>query len=204
MREVTIEHTAHGQYVPSRGGVGGFVWQPDVTVITAPTGARIVIEDTQVRISGVDVSDETPATAQTHDAVAAYWFAKTRELFAAPTAEVIQVSAFEIDGHQVDAPGFERAQFQAFVQRAMSAQLRTFPGGHKGEVLVQSGSSDARYVVSRTHCSCQGHHGHGRCYHRALAIYLADVAGVDICHVPTIGFSPRGVSLTTGRKPAAA
>jgi len=204
MNEVTIEHTAHGQYVASRGGVGGFVWQPDVSVITAPTGARIVIEDTTVRISGVDVSDETPADATTHDAVTAYWFARTRELFTAPTAEVIQVSAFAIDGHQVDAPGFEREQFHAFVQRAMAAQLRTSPSGHQGEVLVQSGSSDARYVVSRTRCSCQGHQSHGRCYHRALAIYLADVAGVDICHVPTIGFSPRGVSLTTGRKPAAA
>jgi hypothetical protein len=43
----------------------------------------------------------------------------------------------------------------------------------------------------------------GRCYHRAWAIWLHDLAGVDVTTVPTIGISTRGVPLTYGRKPAA-
>lgn len=111
------------------------------------------------------------------------------------------LEAFEVEGKTVTAPGFTRDQFLAFVTRAKEAQLRTTPA--KDCVLVMSGSSDARYAVRRDRCDCQGHMGHGRCYHRALCIYLQDVQGVDVMHVPTIGFSKRGLALTTGRKVAA-
>lgn len=111
-------------------------------------------------------------------------------------------SMLEVEGKAVEAPGFESAeQFMGFVERAKIAQLRTNPG--TGCVLVMSGSDDAQYAVTRTSCECQGHRGHGRCYHRALCIYLQDVQGVDVMRTPTIGFSKRGVSLTYGRKPAA-
>lgn len=112
-------------------------------------------------------------------------------------AEVVQVSAFEIDGHPVTAPGFEREGFITFVERVKEAQLRTVPAGTPGTVLVVSGSSDARYAVTRRDCACPGH---GRCWHRAYAILLADVARVDVCHIQTIGVSRRGLPLTTGRK----
>lgn len=119
------------------------------------------------------------------------------------TREVVQVTQFAIDGHTVTAPGFSREQFTAFVERAKAAQLRTTPATTPGTVLVQSGSSPASYAVTRERCSCRGHQSAGRCYHRALAIYLADVEGVNVCRVATIGFSKRGVPLTIGRKPAA-
>lgn len=108
---------------------------------------------------------------------------------------------FEVEGQVVNAPGFTPETFGAFVDRAKSAQLRTTPA--RGCVKVQSGSSPAQYAVTRSSCSCQGHGSHGRCYHRALCIYLYDVQGVDLMQVPTIGFSKRGVSLTIGRKSAA-
>jgi hypothetical protein len=108
---------------------------------------------------------------------------------------------FEIEGRQVNAPGFDSdEQFLGFVERAKAAQLRTTPG--RSAVLVSSGSGDARYRVTRTSCDCTGHLTHGRCWHRAYAIWLHDVAGVDVMRVPVIGVSRRGVPLTTGRKPA--
>lgn len=114
--------------------------------------------------------------------------------------EVIEVGAFEISGATVQAPGFEREGFLAFVERAKSAQLRTTPSGTPGTVMVLSGSSDARYAVTRQTCECRGHRQHGRCWHRAWCIWLADVAGVDVTQIPTIGISKRGLPLTTGRK----
>lgn len=109
--------------------------------------------------------------------------------------------AFEIEGKQVDAPGFTAEKFAEFVDRAKANQLRTHPGNNA--VMVMSTSSDARYATTRQSCTCQGHRGHGRCLHRAYAIYLVDVAGVDVMAIPTIGVSKRGVPLTYGRKPAA-
>ena len=107
----------------------------------------------------------------------------------------------EIEGVAIDAPGFTAETFAAAVSRAKREQLRTNPGA--GCVLVMSGSDDAQYAVTRQRCDCLGHMGHGHCKHRALCIYLHDVQGVDVLRVPTIGFSKGGVSLTTGRKPAA-
>jgi hypothetical protein len=113
---------------------------------------------------------------------------------------MIQVSSFEIDNNLVNAPGLEREQFVAFVDRAKAAQLRTTPAGTPGTVLVLSGSSDVRYQVTRGSCECIGHQRVGRCWHRAYAIWLVDVAGVDITTVPTIGVSRRSLPLTTGRR----
>jgi hypothetical protein len=113
-----------------------------------------------------------------------------------------QVGEFDIDGMTVQAPGFEREQFVAFVDRARETQLRTTPAGTPGTVMVLSRSCDARYAVTRQGCMCQGHQRIGRCYHRAYAIWLADVVGVDILKVPTIGVSKRGLPLTFGRKAA--
>jgi len=115
--------------------------------------------------------------------------------------EMIVVSVLEIEGKMVDAPGFTRERFLEAVARAKREQLRTTPGS--GCVLVQSGSDDARYTVTRDRCDCKAGQTHHYCKHRALAIYLQDVQGVDIMHVPTIGFNERGISVTRGRKPAA-
>lgn len=113
------------------------------------------------------------------------------------------MGTFEIEGKQVSAPGFTAEKFAEFVDRAKAAQLRTAPASTPGTVLVQSNSDDARYAVRRDRCDCQGHTFAGRCWHRAYAIYLVDVAGVDVMAIPTIGVSKRGVPLTYGRKPAA-
>lgn len=111
---------------------------------------------------------------------------------------------FEIEGKQVDAPGFTSVdQFMGFVERAKDAQLRTTPAGASNTVMVQSNSSDAKYAVTRGQCSCHGGRTHGRCFHRALVIWLHDVQGVDVTTIPTIGVSKRGIPLTFGRKPAA-
>lgn len=116
--------------------------------------------------------------------------------------EVIEVDAFEIDGQTVTAPGFTREQFLAFVARAVRAQLRTMPAGTPATVLVQSGSSSARYAVTRTGCTCHGGRVHGHCYHRAYVIWLHDVRGIDVGRVSTIGVSPGGVPRTVDRPPA--
>lgn len=118
--------------------------------------------------------------------------------------EVTKVSECEIDGRTVNTPGFEREGFITFVDRAKDAQLRTTPAGTPGTVLVVSGSCDAQNAVTRTGCACPGHRRPHRCWHRAYAIWLADVAGVDVCRIPTIGVSRRGLPLTTGRRKAVA
>lgn len=97
------------------------------------------------------------------------------------------VSSFEIDGTTVQAPGFGRESFTAFVERAKATHLRTTPGGMVGTVLVLSGSSDTQYAVTRTAFAREGHRRHGRCWRRAYAIWLADVAGVDVTRITTIG-----------------
>lgn len=117
------------------------------------------------------------------------------------TPEVIVMGMLEIEGHLVDAPGFTRERFLEAVDRAKREQLRTTPAN--GCVLVMSGSDDARYAVTRERCECMAGQTHHFCKHRALCIYLQDVQGVDVMHVPTIGFNERGVSVTTGRRPAA-
>lgn len=114
--------------------------------------------------------------------------------------EVVKVSEFEIDGRTVNPPGFEREGFITFVNRAKDAQLRTVPAGTPGTVMVVSGSSDARYAVTRRECACPGHRRHHRCWHRAYVIWLADVQGVDVTRIPTIGVSKRGLPRTFGCK----
>jgi len=119
-------------------------------------------------------------------------------------AEVTQVSAFEIDGKAVDAPGFEREQFITFVERAKDAQLRTTPSATPGAVEVLSGSSEATYTVTRSGCACPGHRRHHRCWHRASVIWLTDVQGVDVTRILMLGVSRRGLPLMTDRKVVAA
>lgn len=207
MQKITMQQMAHAATVPSMGGVGGFVQQDDVTVITTHTGARITIEGTAVHIGGVDITGETAAEARTHDEIAAFWHGQAQGWAADAAhlehepAEVIIMGVLEIEGKVVDAPGFTLEQFTAAVERAKREQLRTTPG--TGCVMVQSGSDDARYAVTRDRCDCMAGQTHRYCKHRALAIYLQDVQGVDIMRIPTIGFNERGVSVTIGRKPAA-
>lgn len=126
------------------------------------------------------------------------------EQMAEMDAEAEMAASFTVAGKVVHAPGFTADQLAAFVARAREAQLRTAPAGTPGTVMVQSGSSSASYAVTRSSCSCRGHQSVGRCYHRGLCIWLADVQDVNVCRIPTIGFSKRGIPLTIGRKPAAA
>jgi|GEM_PF-2481435 len=133
-----------------------------------------------------------------------YWV-HPRIVFMLPSPDVgaergYQVAKFDIDGHTVHAPGFTLEQFMRFVDRAREAQLRTSPGTTPGTVFVLSGSRDARYRVTRYACACAGHRTHGRCWHHAYAVWLVDVAGVDVTRIPTIGVSRRGLPLTTGRR----
>lgn len=199
-----------GGYVESMGGVGGVVWQPEIFTIPTHRGTRIMVEDGVSTINGVDVDCDVPVEIRNdHQAIAAFW-AEQVKIWAASAAQLVTEMEAEargelvIDGHAVKASGFTSAeQFMSFVDRAKTAQLRTSPGSVRGMVMVMNPKTDARYAVTRTSCSCQGHHGHGRCYHRALVLWLHDVQGVKVCRIRTIGVNVAGVPMTFGPKPAA-
>lgn len=78
MNKVTMKQTGHGMYVPSMGGLGGYVWQPDVTIITMADGDIIRVVDREAYIVKADrvdsLTEETPSEhRRDHDALAAYW-----------------------------------------------------------------------------------------------------------------------------------
>lgn len=184
-------------------------------MVRTHTTSRIVITGNQSELitsnGSADVSEDVPAkliSKGDHAAIVEWWHAEAarweREAIALRGQLEAEANMLEVEEKQVNARGFTSAiQFESFVERAKAHQLRTNPAGRAGVVMVQSGSSPANYAVTRTSCDCYGHQHYGRCYHRALVIWLHDVQGVPVCRVPTIGFSPRGVSLTIGRKPAA-
>lgn len=101
------------------------------------------------------------------------------------------------------APGFvDVSQLEAFATRGKTAQLRTWPAV-SGTVMVSNSRGDGWYAVTRSSCECQGHATAGRCYHRALAIWLHDIEGVPVCRVATIGSNETGTTMAPGPVPAA-
>lgn len=74
-------------------------------------------------------------------------------------------------------PNFTVQQFDAAVDRAHRNDLRLIEVVN-GIAFVTSGSrSNRAHRVTRTTCTCEGHRHVGRCQHRALCIFLADMMG---------------------------
>jgi hypothetical protein len=197
-----------GAYVPTSIG-GPLEWQEPVSTVYVGGKVRIVITGTRSELvtttGSVDVSDDVPATIrEDHGASVAWWEGEvTRQ--EAERAHLARPDVFVTDdGRIVNAPGFDSLlHLTSFVERAKAAHLRTVPAKDPRSVLVQSVSSAAIYAVTRHACSCKAGMTHGRCYHRALVIWLHDVEGVPVCKLPTIGVNERGRTMTYGRKPAA-
>lgn len=181
------------------------VWQAPVSTITTHTGARVRIDGTVSEIHtshGVtNVSDDVPAVVGSdHDAIVEYW-ALTVEGWAVEAAHLEALVMTE--GVLIDAPGFvDGDQLEAFATRGKGPQLRTRPAANGG-VMVSNSRGNDRYGVTRTICECQGHRSHGRCMHRALVIWLADVESAPVCRVTTIGSNQGGVTMAPGPVPAA-
>lgn len=199
-----------GGYVESMGGVGGVVWQPEVYTIPTHRSTRIVVEDGASTINGYNVDCDVPAEIRNdHQAIAAFWAEQVKIWAASAAQDQAEMEAeargeLVVDGHTVTAPGFTSVeQFLGFADRAKATQLRTYPGPVPGMVMVVNPKTDAQYAVTRTSCSCRGHQGHGRCYHRALVLWLHDVQGVKVCQIRTIGVDTSGVPMTVGPKPTA-
>lgn len=103
----------------------------------------------------------------------------------------------EIAGGLVEAPGFTAETFSAGIAKARKVgTMNIAPASTPGAVLVTSARTGARYMVTRAECSCPGHAGQGHCYHRAAAILIADLFGVDLCHTEVLGFDPAGYPVT--------
>lgn len=197
MHTVTITRKAHEAEVPSIAGIGGYLVQDAVTVITTHTGAEIVVTGSRSTMAGVDVSSDAPAGD--HEAIVAFW--KTQaEGWAAAAA--LPTDAVVYAGGIVEAPGFTSETFAAGIEKAVRlGTLHMTPTG-RGSLLVMSARSDARYLVTRSSCSCQGHAFAGHCYHRAAAIYVSDIWGVDLCHEAVLGFDPQGWPVTAAERNA--
>lgn len=106
------------------------------------------------------------------------------------------------NGGTVDAPGFTTDTFASAVDRAKRDNLRVEPCDVERSVMVSDSTGNGWYLVSRTSCECKGHQSHGRCKHRALAIWLVDVHGIDITKVPVIGINANGDAVPLGRMAA--
>lgn len=82
IQEVTMRQTSFAMEVPSMGGIGGFIMQPDVTVITTHTGVRIVVEGLKAEMRGngwsLDLADETPDFLRDHAVIAGYWYGRAK------------------------------------------------------------------------------------------------------------------------------
>lgn len=101
-------------------------------------------------------------------------------------AGAIRMARFQIEGHEVHAPGFTRERFLRALDRARQDGLQTRPAATPGTVAVHSGSTDAWYETSRTSCTCPAT---VPCKHIAWCIYLADVKSIDPAHVQTVGIT---------------
>lgn len=199
MNTVTITRKAHEAEVPSIAGIGGYLLQDAVTVIRTHTGAEITVTGSRSMMSGVDVSSDAPAGD--HDTIVAYWQAEA-ERWAASAAHLERADVVTYTGGVVEASGFTSETFASGVEKAVRiGTMHMIPSGH-GSVLVLSARTGARYVVTRTHCSCPGHHSHGHCYHRAAVLYCADVWGVDVNREHLLGFDPHGWPVTETQRVA--
>lgn len=99
-------------------------------------------------------------------------------------------------GGTVEAPGFDSRTFADALHRATARGYFHIRPSRPGTVTVDTGRA-AAYVVTRTGCSCPGHASHGRCLHRAAAIYTNDVCGIDLCSTEILGFA-NGQPVTAG------
>jgi hypothetical protein len=97
-------------------------------------------------------------------------------------------------GLLVEAPGFTPESFEAGVTKAQSKGYLHITPHRNGAVIVQSASSEARYVVTRQTCTCKGGQTAGHCYHRAAAIYISDFYGFDGMEI--LGFDGKGQPVT--------
>lgn len=197
MNTITITRKAHEAEVASIAGIGGYLVQDAVTVITTHTGAEITVVGSRSTMAGVDVSSDAPAGD--HEAIVAFWRSQAEGWAASavrPTEAVVYA------GGTVEAPGFTSVTFAAGIEKAVRLGTLHMTPTRRGAVLVMSASSDARYLVTRSSCSCAGHMGHGHCYHRAAAIYVSDIWGVDLCHEAILGFDPQGWPVTAAERSA--
>lgn len=186
---VTVTRKVHEAEVPSIAGIGGYLLQDAVTVITTHTGAEITVCGSRSTMAGVDISSDAPAGD--HDTIVAFWQAQA-EGWAASAAHLEPLDVVMFAGGVIEAPGFTSETFASGVEKAVRlGTMHMVPSGH-GSVLVLSARTGARYVVTRTSCSCPGHHSHGHCYHRAAVLYCSDVWGVDVHREYLLGFDPEG------------
>lgn len=196
---VTIIRKAHEAEVQSIAGVGGYLVQDAVTVIRTHTGAEIVVTGTRSELNGVNVTDDAPS--QNHDEIVAFWTAQA-EGWAASAARLDRDDVVTYAGGIVNATGFTSETFAAGVEKAVRLGTLHMTPTSRGSILVMSARSDARYVVTRSSCSCAGHVHTGHCYHRAAALYVSDIWGVDLCHEAVLGFDPQGWPVTAAERSA--
>src|SRR5690606_17488912 len=93
-------------------------------------------------------------------------------------------------GLLIEAPGFTPETFTASLERAQTRGYFHITPGRNGAVMVDSGTSDARYVVTRQSCTCKAGMSHGYCCHRAAAIFVSDFYGFDGLEI--LGFDLEG------------
>jgi hypothetical protein len=201
MNEVTVTRKHSGGCVPSLAGVGGFILQDDVTIITTARGSEIVVTGTTSTMSGIDVTYEAPKGD--HEAIVAFWQGEAERWSADAAHLAAQADMIEVEGQLVTAPGFDEVTFAAGLAKAREiATLHIRPSMKRGHVLVTSARTGASYLVSRTSCTCMGHMGHGHCYHRAAAIACADLYGIDVYQDYVLGFDEAGHAVTYDQRAA--
>jgi hypothetical protein len=101
---VTIIRKAQEAEVPSIAGIGGYLLQDAVTVVTTHTGAEITVVGSRSTMAGADVSSEAPAGD--HEAIVASW-TEQAEGWAASAARLSTADLIEVEGEAVNAPGFD-------------------------------------------------------------------------------------------------
>lgn len=72
--------------------------------------------------------------------------------------------------------GMSRDFFIRSVKKAIESEASVYRGPSPRIGLVPSSKGDGQfYTVNKTWCSCLGHEGMGRCWHRAFYIFTLDV-----------------------------
>lgn len=86
----------------------------------------------------------------------------------------------QINGIQFEAPGFTTAAFVRAVERARAEGLHVGYTAKRGTVSVHNPAKGMTYLVTRESCTCEaGRHGRA-CKHRAIALHMFEVEGIDI------------------------